>query len=78
MSDPREEALKAAGLPERLAPLLQGDGETELQANARRLGEDLGIQPKDPRSFETNLLAQLALKNAAMNRAMFGITEEEK
>jgi len=78
MSDPKQDALKAAGLPERLAPLLEGATSDELEANATKLGEDLGIQPKDPRSFETNLLAQLALKNAAMNRAMFGITEEEK
>lgn len=76
MSDARQEALKAAGLPERLAPLLHGEGEDELEANAIALGQELGITPTGGRTFEANMLAHFALEQAAKTRALLGITEE--
>lgn len=76
MSDPKQDALKAAGLPERLAPLLEGATADELEANASKLGEDLGIKPQGGPSFEAHLLAEAAIKHAATTRALFGITEE--
>ena len=73
MSEDREQILRQAGLPPRLAGLLKGATEQELTDSAHEVAADLDIRPQT----EAILLARKAIKHAAEYRAMLGQGNEE-
>ena len=73
----REQILRNAGLPERLAPLVTGDTPEDMDSSARELADALGIRPAPS---EAVLLARRALSHAEKVReiaALHGVTEPE-
>ena len=69
----REEVLRDALLPERLAPLLTGTTDEELTASAHEVAADLGIRPT---ATEAVLVARHAIAHAAKTRAFLRLPED--
>jgi hypothetical protein len=65
----RAEILQDAGLPERIAPLLEGGTERQLAESAREVAADLGLRPAQT---EAVALARRALKHAELLRRATG------